>query len=312
MGSFVFIIAIVLFAFLVVLATFQPVRPDCSLPELRRRLKGKKPSTLAYERAVLYSETTTTLRAFRVLALILLSLCLFVVLAWWALLVVGVLALLYPVIARNAAIRIQGQKLYAHIEPTFLAGVKKYQRVIRAFREPGIAPPVEAPRAHSRAELEEFLYHSKGAALTELELARVTAALTFSERSVAAVMTPRKAIKTVQRTEFLGPLVLDELHSFGHSHLVVIDETVDAIVGILSLEGHLTLDERKSKTAEKAMSKTVEYINDTETLEQTLRVFLRTKQHLLIVRDETRSVVGLITLSDVIGALIGTYAAPRT
>jgi len=311
MGSFVFIIAIVLFACLVVLATFQPVRPDCSLPELRRRLKGKKSLTLAYERAVLYSEITTVLRALRTLVLILLVLCLFVTFAWWALLVAGALALLSPLIARNVAVRNQGQRLYAHIEPTFLAGVKKYQKIIRAFREPGVASSVEAPRAHSKAELEELLHHSKGAAITEPELARVTAALTFSERSVATIMTPREEIKTVQRTEFLGPLVLDELHSFGHSHLVVVDETVDAIVGILSLEGHLTLDERKSKTAEKAMSKTVEYISDTETLEQALQAFLRTKQHLLIVKDEKRKVVGLITLSDVVGVLIGAHVAPR-
>ena len=118
-------------------------------------------------------------------------------------------------------------------------------------------------------------------------------------------MTPRENIDHVQKGEFLGPLVLDELHALGHSRLPVVDKDLDHIVGILHMRDMLSLDIKRSSTAEKAMEPKVYYVRQSDTLEYALGVFLKVRHHLLIVVDDESNTTGLLTIEDVIEALIG-------
>jgi CBS domain containing-hemolysin-like protein len=102
-----------------------------------------------------------------------------------------------------------------------------------------------------------------------------------------------------------GPLVLDELHALGHSLLPVINKNLDNDVGILHLRDLLSLDIRNSMTAESAMEKKVFYINQNDTLEHALAIFLKARHHLCIVTNDALETVGLVTLEDVMEALIG-------
>jgi CBS domain containing-hemolysin-like protein len=118
-------------------------------------------------------------------------------------------------------------------------------------------------------------------------------------------MTPQSVIKYIDKKEFLGPLVLNDLHKHGHSRLPVINDDINHVVGILYLKDLLTLDVKKSATAEKIMEPKVYYIRADQTLGHALAAFLKTHHHLFIVVNEYRETVGLLTLEDVIEALIG-------
>lgn len=67
----------------------------------------------------------------------------------------------------------------------------------------------------------------------------------------------------------------------------------------------LSLDVKQSVTAEKAMEPKVFYIRSDHTLEHALAAFIKTRHHLFIVINKERETVGLLTLEDVIEALIG-------
>jgi CBS domain containing-hemolysin-like protein len=67
----------------------------------------------------------------------------------------------------------------------------------------------------------------------------------------------------------------------------------------------LTLDRKKSVTAERAMEPRVFYIHEDQTLRHALAAFLRTHHHLFVVVNEFRETVGLLSLEDVIEALLG-------
>jgi len=95
------------------------------------------------------------------------------------------------------------------------------------------------------------------------------------------------------------------LHQKGHSRLPVIDGDIDHVIGILHLQSLLALDIKRSVTAEKAMEPRVYYIRQDQTLQHALAAFLRTHHHLFIVVNEFRETVGLLTLEDVIEALLG-------
>jgi CBS domain containing-hemolysin-like protein len=73
----------------------------------------------------------------------------------------------------------------------------------------------------------------------------------------------------------------------------------------LHLRDLLSLDVKRSTTAEKAMEKKVYYIHEKDTLEHALAAFLKTRHHLFIVINDQRETVGLVTLEDVLETLIG-------
>ena len=131
-------------------------------------------------------------------------------------------------------------------------------------------------------------------------------ALSFKTKTVASIMTPRAVIDSVPKQELLGPLVLDDLHKTGHSRFPVIDDNLDHIVGILHIQDLLTLDGgKKTTTADKTMEARVYYIHQDQTLQQALSGFIRTHHHLFIVINEYRETVGVLTLEDVVEALLG-------
>ena len=73
----------------------------------------------------------------------------------------------------------------------------------------------------------------------------------------------------------------------------------------MHLEGLLALDIKRSTTAEKAMEPKVFYIRQDQTLQHALAAFLRTKHPLFIVVNSDKETVGLLSLEDVMEALLG-------
>jgi CBS domain containing-hemolysin-like protein len=99
--------------------------------------------------------------------------------------------------------------------------------------------------------------------------------------------------------------VLDDLHKTGHSRFPVTDGDIDHVIGMLHIQDIFTLDAKRSVTAEKAMEPRVFYIREDQTLDHALVAFLRTHHHLFIVVNEFRETVGILSLEDVIEALLG-------
>ena len=108
--------------------------------------------------------------------------------------------------------------------------------------------------------------------------------------------------------EHVGPFAHLGDEPFGH----VVDRGIHAagrghvVVGLLYIQDLLTLDSgKRSGTAEKTMSPRVFYIREDQTLDHALAAFLRTHHHLFIVINEFRETVGIVSLEDVIEALLG-------
>ncbi len=299
------LILVVVFACLVLAAAMHPVRPKYSLSELRRRSKKNEAAALDFRRYEARPTLVTLLRTLRTLLLVLLVSLLIALLGWlWGIVAAIVVAILYPSVARLAFIQKQAQSLYARIEPTLLDWTRRFHKVLHALREPSLTTHEPPRHIYSHEDLTELIQNSKDI-VGESERVLLSAAFAFFDKKVSDVMTPRSVIDFIKKTEFLGPLVLDELHALGHSRLPVIDKDLDHVEGILHLRDLLSLDIRKSSTAEKAMEPKVFYIHEDDSLEHALAAFLKTRHHLFIVINENRETVGLVTLEDVFEALIG-------
>lgn len=118
-------------------------------------------------------------------------------------------------------------------------------------------------------------------------------------------MTPRAVVDTVNKKDLLGPLTLDTLYKTGHSRLPVMDGDIDHIVGVLHIQDLLKVSVDNTPTAEQAMEQRVYYIREDHTLDRALAAFLRTHHHLFVVINAYRETVGVMTLEDVMEALLG-------
>lgn len=305
MGVFLGLIAFLFLTSLIVLTAMHPQRSAMSLRELKRRAKVTEAALIELDRYELYPGVVTVLRSVRAFLLVVTTAALIGCFDWFlGLLIAGVVALSYPVVARLPLIHKWSGHLYAHIESHLLDFVARFESIVHVFREPATLVKEKPVTPHSREELVEIIERSEGV-LRKSEQKLVASALVFADKTVASVMTPRSVINTIKSSEFIGPLVLDELHSLGHSRLPVIDEDLDHIIGVLHLRDMLSLDVRVSKTAEQLMEKKVHYIYQEDTLQHALAAFIKTRHHLFIVINENRETVGLLSLEDVMEALIG-------
>lgn len=212
-------------------------------------------------------------------------------------------ALEYGRIARLSVIKNNTQKLYEKYETRFLQFIEKHESVFRIFRSVVTAP--SDLQLDSREQL-AHLVSGSGVLLTADEKKLIMRGLEFNTRQVNEIMTPRGVIDTISKKELLGPLVLDGLHKTGHSRFPVTDGDVDHIVGVLHIQDLLILDaKQRSSTVEKAMEARVFYVREDQTLDHALAAFLRTRHHLFVVVNEFRETVGILSLEDVIEALLG-------
>ena len=305
MGIFFTLLSFVFYVALVLVTAMHPVRAGRSRAELARQAKKTAAAKHDLAREERYAALATLLRSLRAVLLVAVAVTLVAALGWlWGVILAIVLAPLYAPLARLKVAQKGAGRLYGAIEPKLLVISLRFERILQGFREPSLALHEPERRLESREELGDIITAS-GEILSKNEQTILKSALLFGERTVDSVMTPRGVIDTINKGEFLGPLVLSELHKLGHSRLPVIDGDIDHVVGILHLRDLLSLDERHSSTAEKAMEQKVYYIHQDDTLEHALSAFLRTRHHLFMVINKNRETVGLLTLEDVIEALIG-------
>ncbi len=291
---------------LVLLASCVIDASDVSFFEIERRKRKGDQAAIALARRKEHLADLLSLQRVAI-SLILVIVAALSVAAWgW---VVGVaialiIALQYGLLARLSFVHSFAQRHYDKFEPSLVKFIENYPIITKVVRT--ITTPVHDAKLGSRDELLHLVAQS-GVVLHHDEKALIAHALTFGEKTIREVMTPRSVVDTIGRTELLNPLVLDQLHKTGHSRFPVLDGDIDHVVGVLHLRDVIVVDGTKKHTSkvETAMEQKVYYIHENQTLDQALAAFLRTRHHLFIVVNEYRETVGIVSLEDVIEKLIG-------
>jgi len=294
------------FLLLLIVAAIRPHHSDLNLFELERR------STLGDKRAqkaLIREKVLWDVVSLQRVAIALLQVTVFILAElaygfYFGILAALIVALLYGSIARLWIIKKIAQKLYKHIEEPIINLINNAPILVKFLRSAPMSSGGHLLKIDSREELQHLVAESAGV-LTDEEKKLIVNSLSFNDRLVKEVMTPRDMIISIKKAEFLGPLTLDDLSKSGHEKLPVISGDINHVVGILHLEGLLALDNKRSVTAEKAMESKVYYIHKNQTLEHALTEFLSTRHYMLIVINESRETVGLITLNDIVEALVG-------
>lgn len=156
---------------------------------------------------------------------------------------------------------------------------------------------------YSKDEIVNSLEHDHGV-LTKDEVLLVKSALSYGDKTIKDVMTPRSVVCYVEKTDTIGPVLLDKLHKSGQSRFPVVVKDLDHVVGMLYMHDLVPL-KKTYKTVADAMQDKVCYVNEDKKLDHVLQAFLRTRRHLFIVVNEFEETTGVISIEDILEQLIG-------
>lgn len=290
--------------FIIVLA-MRPVRSELSPYEFRRRTALNRYSEHQVRRYQQY-ETIVSLRQIVSFVLLAVSVLFAVAALGWLYGSVAVIlgVLLCGVVTRLHVVKKGARRLYGVLESKLLEWADSYEKQLRFLYVPS---PESKSRDHhvaSREELQQFIKKST-TILSSDERTLLSSALSFYKKTVLDSMTDWQDVTCIDADELLGPLVLDDLHKTGHDRFPVTQSEDSQVLGFVYLLQVTLLGSKKSLTARQAMQTPVHFVDHTLPLEEALKVFLETRQSILLVRDEQQAVCGIVTIADAVRVLLG-------
>ena len=172
---------------------------------------------------------------------------------------------------------------------------------IAALAEPEVSleeTPAEAVDALLEAGEEEGV-------LDEDDRELVRSVVEFGDKVVREVMTPRPQIFAVP-----GAMTLEQftaaVNEHGFSRVPVYAESLDHVTGIAFARDLLLIQDAEAKTRRVSqLQRAAAFVPETKKVNELLREMQSEKQHMSIVIDEYGGVAGLVTIEDLLEAIVG-------
>lgn len=127
--------------------------------------------------------------------------------------------------------------------------------------------------------------------------------LLFADKKVSDILTPRRVVKAVSVDDTIGPVLMTDLHTSGHSRFPAYQGKQDNIVGVLYLRDLVRA--KTGGTVHKVMSKQVCYVHEDQPLTEALQAILKTHQQLFVVVNSFEEYVGIVTIEDIMETIVG-------
>ena len=166
----------------------------------------------------------------------------------------------------------------------------------------------ELPTIYSTHELMQIISEhedSEHSQIDQDEERIVHGALQFSHRRVEEVMTKKKDVASFAVSDVMDESLREKIADLGYSRFPVYKDNKNTIVGILYAKDLLIEDEHVTiGDAEEAFEDSYLVARPHEFLDVTLARMLKSKQHICIVQTAERTLLGLITLEDIIEEII--------
>ncbi len=172
----------------------------------------------------------------------------------------------------------------------------------------GVEPQDERAMAHSPGNLLLLLDESAGhGGLAEQEHDLLTRSLELSGLTAADAMTVRRDIVAVTR-DSTAQDAASEAHRTGRTRVIVHDGDLDHAAGFVHAKDLLRLPNGTwASTLVGGMARPIMVTPEHHRLEDVLLEMQSDRQHIALVVDEHGTVVGLLTLEDVLEELIGDF-----
>jgi CBS domain containing-hemolysin-like protein len=170
----------------------------------------------------------------------------------------------------------------------------------------GLQPARELGTAHTAAEFAAMLDASREEGLLEeFEHSLLAGALDFRSRVASTLMVPRERVVYVNRRMTVGSIER-VAHRSGHSRLPVVGTGLDNVIGFLHVKDLLRLPpEARDEPIPLELIRRMLVVPGDPPIEDLLRAMRRARSHVALVRGADGRTLGVLTLEDVLEALVG-------
>lgn len=132
----------------------------------------------------------------------------------------------------------------------------------------------------------------------------VSQAIEFKDTTCQEILTPRVDVFAYDINSDLKEL-LDDENIFKYSRILVYDDRIDDIIGVLNTRKLILKALAKEKINIRSMLTKPLRVHKTKSLTSLLKEFKETGTHLAVVLDEFGGMLGIITLEDVLEEVVG-------
>ena len=141
--------------------------------------------------------------------------------------------------------------------------------------------------------------------LDDVEHGLLTGALGFSEREVSTVMVPREQVVAVRAGTAVAVVEASVVES-GQSRLPVYERSLDEVVGYVHVKDLIALPaESRSRPLPRSIVREMLSVAADEPLQNLLLVMRSARLHVAVVVGRDGRTVGIVTLEDLLEALVG-------
>ncbi|HEY4008582.1 MAG TPA: hemolysin family protein [Acidobacteriaceae bacterium] len=170
----------------------------------------------------------------------------------------------------------------------------------------GLAEPEAKEEEHPSEAVDALLEAGEEEGiLEESDRELVRSVVEFGDKVVREVMTPRPQMFAVPETMSLKEFTRG-VRDHGFSRVPVYSSSLDEIVGIAFARDLLEVEDAEAeRRTVRQLARAAMFVPETKKVNELLREMQREKQHMSIVIDEYGNVAGLVTIEDLLEAIVG-------
>lgn len=164
----------------------------------------------------------------------------------------------------------------------------------------------EMPSVYSKKELMKIVEEHedlKESAVDADEERIIKGALSYSDKSVEKVMTPRTVVYAIRSGAILDEKLINKIREEGFTRIPVYKGTIDNVVGILYTKDLINI-KIGTKISDIYKKENILTVSSNLKLDEMLNRFIKAKTHIAFIKDEYGGLRGVITLEDIIEEII--------
>jgi CBS domain containing-hemolysin-like protein len=205
---------------------------------------------------------------------------------------------------RIALIVVPPMNVLAVLFHPFVLLLKGSSRAV--LRVLGFKPDAASERIHTLEELRMLVEESEKGGLIESEQSEMlNAVFSFGDTTAREVMVPRTEMTCVN----VDAPLQEAAHQFAthaHSRIPVYEESIDHIIGILSIKDLMRALLSNTRTPSvRQLMRAPFFVPDTQRADELLQQFRARHEYLAVVLDEYGGTAGIVTLNDLVARIIG-------
>lgn len=160
----------------------------------------------------------------------------------------------------------------------------------------------EAPLSEEEIQASLSLSHASGE-LTKNEHRLINAVFKFDDEVVRHIMHPRGDVDFLDVNDSFAKN-LDHMKSSSHTRFPLCEDSLDKVIGMIHIKDVIGYDHEDNVDLVKMARKPL-YFPENMRIGQLLQEFRLAKQHFAFVQDEHGTILGIVTMEDVLEELVG-------